>query len=314
MMNHGNSHAPHTLLSRDWEHANEDGISFGANASWDDAYACFLRALKFAPEYADAPLVHAVLLGNLAQSQFRLGDTEGAIQSARRALAARMISCDDDGDAPMARIRSDLAVYLAASGAHEEAEATLSVARASLEWRYGDEDIRLITVLENQARIALASGRPAAAEPALLRLHALLVDAGEDPARLNPLFAMVSASRGQSELANNAVETASEPTDELSDDWSDNLPDVLAADTTNVFPAILDDDAFDLIDDAPHEPMRSPSAHAIRMEGLIEPGLHSTPSAPAHTNPLGFEVQYGIPQELLLESSTPLDTNDRERD
>jgi tetratricopeptide (TPR) repeat protein len=309
MTNHGTPHAPHPLPIRDWEHANDDGISFGAQASWGDAHSCFLQALDLAPEYADAPLVHAVLLGNLAQSQFRLGDTDGAIQSARRALGARMLSCEDDGDAPMARIRSDLAVYLAASGAHEEAEATLSVARASLEWRYGDEDMRLITVLENQARIALASGRPSAAEPALLRLHALLVDAGEDPTRLNPLFAMVSASRMQS------------------DEASVSAADAFSADepgATDIFPAVADtpappprsdflnDDAFDLIDDAPHQPMRSPSAHAIRMEGLVEPGLHSTPSAPARTNPLGFEVQYGIPQELLLESSTPLDTSERD--
>ncbi len=300
MMNHEISHASDPLLARNWEHANEDGISFGAQASWEHAHARFREALELAPGYTEAPLVHAVLLGNLAQSQFRLGDTEAAIQSARRALAARMLSCDDEGDAPMARIRSDLAVYLAASGAHEEAEATLSVARASLEWRYGDEDMRLITVLENQARIALASGRPSAAEPALLRLHALLVDAGEDPTRLDPLFAMVSASRVQSEH-----------TDYVNTEYVETNN---ADSTADVFPAILDDDAFDLIDDAPHEPMRSPSAYAIRMEGLVEPGLHSTPSAPARTNPLGFEVQYGIPQELLLESSSPLDVSERERD
>ncbi len=309
MTNHGTPHAPDTLTIRDWEHANDDGISYGARASWEHAHAHFLQALELAPEYADAPLVHAVLLGNLAQSQFRLGDTDGAIQSARRALAARMLSCEDDGDAPMARIRSDLAVYLAASGAHEEAEATLSVARASLEWRYGDEDMRLITVLENQARIALASGRPSAAEPALLRLHALLVDAGEDPARLNPLFALVSASRVQSDSGPVTAKDAFSP------DESDSMDVFTAVSDTSATPPrsdLLSDDAFDLIDDAPHQPMRSPSAYAIRMEGLVEPGLHSTPSAPAHTNPLGFEVQYGIPQELLLESSTPLDANERD--
>ncbi len=284
--------------TRDWEAANEAGVSLCAEARWADAQQAFHEALENAPVFGEAPAIHAVVLSNLAQADFRMGDTAGALANARRALSARLIACDDDLDAPMARIRADLAVYLAATGSFDEASSSLEAARLSLEWRYGDEDPRLVSVLENEARIALAAGSPAAAEPALLRLHALLSESGEDAERLNHLFALVGASRRPSDGASAAGAHSLSPEDQSE---TDAMPDV--------FPSILSADEFDIVDEAP-PPLRSPSAQSIRSEGLIEPGQHSTPQSFARTNPLGFEVQYGIPQDVLLASSIPLPPND----
>ncbi len=289
------SDEPSRGAARDWEAANSAGVSLCAEDRWLEAHEAFREALSDAPAFVDAPAIHAVVLSNLAQSDFRLGDTASALANARRALDARLIACGDELDAPMARIRADLAVYLAASGSFDEAQSSLEAARLSLEWRYGDEDGRLLTVLENQARIALSAGRPAAAEPALLRLHALLVESGHDPERLSHLFALVDASRRPSD-GSDALQTYTEPQSGVGD--LDVMPDV--------FPSILSDDEFDIVDEAPLTPLRSPSAHSIRAEGLIEPGQHSTPQSFARTNPLGFEVQYGIPQDVLLASSIPL--------
>ena len=89
------------------------------------------------------------------------------------------------------------AVMLAAAGRGDEAMALVQRAIAGIEHRVGDEDARLATVLENGARIALAAGHPANAEPLLLRLHALL-DAHElSTARADTLLARVAAVRAK---------------------------------------------------------------------------------------------------------------------
>ncbi len=300
------SHDPAPPPSRGWQTANEAGLSLGNRGCWPAAAEAFREALTTAPSFAEAPEVHAVLLANWAQAMFRLGDTRSAVDAARRALSARLIVCDSEHDAPMARSRADLAVYLAADGAWDEADVTLGAARHALESRYGDEDARLVTVLENQARFALAAGRPAAAEPPLLRLHALLAEMGEDPARLDPLLALVASARaGEPQPpfgeAHDGIAHAGYAPPSSSQEEADQAAD---ADGLDLFPASAHD-AFDLVDDAVHPPMRSPSAQSIRDEGLIEPGTHTTPRAVARTNPLGFEVQYGIPQEVLFDSTTP---------
>ena len=268
-----------------WEEANLHAISLSADGLWADAVDAFDEALRIAPRFVDAPEAHAVLRSNLAQALFQSGDTMAAIESARRSLASRLVCCDSEHDAPMARARADLAVYLAASGALDEARTMLDVATAAIETTFGEEDLLLRSLLENQARLSLLAGQPAAAEPALLRLHALLENAGEDVGQLEALFAQVAAARR----------------------------DVVAElQHASIFPTV-EDEEFDLIDDVPHEPMRSPNAQSILSEGLIEPGTHSTPASNAHTNPLGFEVQYGVPVELLSESQRPLTLPDNAR-
>ncbi len=302
-----------TLLGADWNSANETGLLCATAQEWSSAEAAFRHAIAAAPPVRDEPVAHAILLGNLAQAQFHLGEAAGAVDTARQALAARLLSCEDAFDAPMARIRADLAVYLAVCGEHDEAGASLSMARHAIEARFGDFDARLLTILENQALLALAAGQPAAAEPVLLRLHALIGETGGDPSRLEPLLARIVEARrvdershsdagGQADTELDTGVYANVEADEEMATETDENPDI--------FPVLLDDDAFDLIDDDLHPPMRSPSAQSIRAAGLIEPGMHHTPSQARQTNPLGFEVQYGIPEDILLNGSAAPRTAD----
>jgi tetratricopeptide (TPR) repeat protein len=264
--------APYTS----WQQANDEGLALAAGHRWAEAVAAFSEAIALAPAPGDAPDTHALLLSNQAQALYQVGEHDAAIDLARRSLSARLVCCDSDGDAPMARARADLAVYLAANGELEEAESMLRVARMSLEHAYGDEDARLAGILENQARVALMMQQPAVAEPALLRLHALLAEAGADPSRLQPLFALVAEYREHADMS----------------------------DDVSIFPD-LSDDGLELIVEEPHSPLQSPSAQAIRDEGLVEPGEHPTPDAYAQTNPLGFVVQYGVPQESERDQYLP---------
>lgn len=310
-----------------WRAHNDVGVSLALEGRWPEALDAFSDALTDAPCFADSPDVHALLHGNRAQAHFHCGELQLAVESARRALAARLV-CGDEEDAPVARMRADLGVYLAACGAMTDAEQSLHMARTSLEARFGDDDVRLATVLENQARLQLMAQRPDVAEPLLLRLHALLGEHGHTTEALTPLFDAVRHARGPVP----ATTTTAEPqatADEESLEHYDVFPletDAIRATASAasleieliepdeeallVFDAIggnidapdLVDDAFELIDASEFPPLRSPSAAAIRSAGLIEPGAHATPQAAMRrTHPLGFEVQYGIPQDHLVD-------------
>jgi tetratricopeptide (TPR) repeat protein len=304
----------------EWRAHNDAGLTLALAGQWEDAAASFDAALAAAPSLADGPDVHALLHSNRAQAHFHLGERLLAVEAARRSLMARLI-CGDEGDAPMARIRADLAVYLAACGAHEEADATLRRARHTLESRFGDEDVRLLSLLENEARLALLAGHPAQAEPALLRLHALVEEAGADPASLSPLFEAVRASRSVPTEADvvegvaaeaviaEAVVAEAVTTEAVMPEQVTTEAVTTELDAIDLFPipeasdSLLPDE-FDLVDDAAFPPLRSPSPAAIRHAGLIEPGNHATPApAATRTHPLGFEIQYGVPQELLMDGN-----------
>ncbi len=254
-------------IDESWTDANDRAQVLAHAERWEAAAELWATALLQAPSFALEPDTHAVLLSNLAQARFRCGDIEGALELGHRSLAARLLCCESERDAPIARAQADLSVYLAAAGQTDDAVTLLEQVRGSLESMFGDEDERLTSVLENQARLALVAHHPAIAEPMLLRLHTLLDSLGEDPSRIEPLIARVASSRG----ATHAPEES-------------------------VFSQLIDDE-FDLIDDASHTPLSSPTAQSIRSEGLIEPGTHKTPSWSAKTNPLGFEVQYGVPTD-----------------
>lgn len=138
-----------------WRGFNEFGVLLATDGHWDDARHAFADALDAAPAFAEVPAVHAVLLSNFAQACFHTGDVDEAVRAARRSLSARLL-CADEHDAPMARSRSDLAVYLAASGALEEAQATLHHAMYSLTQTFGSEHAHLAVPRENAARLAQA--------------------------------------------------------------------------------------------------------------------------------------------------------------
>lgn len=310
-----------------WRARNDAGVSLALEGRWPEALDAFSDALTDAPCFVEAPDVHALLHGNRAQAHFHCGELQRAVESARRALAARLV-CGDEDDAPVARMRADLGVYLAACGDITEAAQSLRVARTSLETRFGDDDLRLATVLENQARVQLMAHRPDVAEPLLLRLHALLEEGGQATDTLTPLFNAVRSARGPG-FANEPIAEPDAILDDESLDDFDVFPletdatadspvaasleieliepeedDLLVFDAlpANVEAPDLLDDAFELIDAEEFPPMRSPSAAAIRSAGLIEPGAHATPQeAMKRTHPLGFEIQYGIPQDQLLD-------------
>lgn len=182
-----------------WRRDNERGLTLAADGDWGEASEAFAaaadslaRSLPSETRGVHEPL--ALVLSNLAQAYFRVGRIEDAMQQAQRACALRVAIAGEDG-MPVARSRMDLAVILATAGRLDEATALVQRAIAGIEHRVGEEDARLAIVLENAARIALASGSPANAEPLLLRLHALL-DAHElSTSRAEQLLSRVAHAR-----------------------------------------------------------------------------------------------------------------------
>ena len=161
-----------------WQHDNERGLTLAADGDWTEASEAFAaaadslaRALPSDSRGAHEPL--ALVLSNLAQALYRCGRLDDAMLQAQRACALRVAIAGEDG-MPVARARMDLAVMLASAGRLDEATMLVQRSISAIEHRVGEEDARLAIVLENAARIALAAGQPANAEPLLIRLHALL--------------------------------------------------------------------------------------------------------------------------------------------
>jgi hypothetical protein len=158
-----------------WQADNDRGLMLAADGDWSEALDAFASAadgLGRSPSPGgQEPL--ALALANLAQACFRVGRLDDAIQYQQRATALRVALTDEDS-MPVARARMDLAVMLASAGQYDEAWTLMQQVIVSVEHGVGAEDTRLTIVLENAARIALASDNTAAAKPLLLRLHALL--------------------------------------------------------------------------------------------------------------------------------------------
>lgn len=250
-----------------WRARNDAGLALARVGRWPDALEAFSGALMDAPCFADAPDVHALLHGNRAQAHFHCGELQRAVASARRALAARLV-CGDESDAPVARMRADLGVYLAACGEVAEAERSLHDARTSLERRGGKDDLWLASVLENQAWVQLIAHRAAMEEPLRLLLRA-------------------RARRATRALATDSFTPVIDALGHTPE--SEGLPD----------------DTFELIDADEHPPVHRRSPHATRTVDLVGPGTRATPQeAMQRAHPLGFDIQYGIPQEPLLYGDT----------
>lgn len=184
-----------------WMEDNTRGLSLAAAADWEEAAEAFAAAADVLARRAPDVRSHdalALVLGNLAQACFRAGRTEDALLHAQRACALRVALAGEDA-MPVARERMDLAVMLGASGRLDEAQSLIQRAIAAAERHVGDEDVRLVVMLENAARLALAAGAPANAEPLLLRLHALLDAHGMSTDRADRLLAMVAAVRARAD-------------------------------------------------------------------------------------------------------------------
>jgi len=251
-----------------WRGFNEFGVMLAVDGHWEDARQAFDDAVDAAPAFGDAPHVHAVLLSNLAQARFHAGDADGAIECARRSMAARVL-CTEEDSAPMARIRSDLAVYLAASGALDEAQATLHHAIRSLEATFGAHDTRLLVPLENEVQFS--------------RLTATSASATDVP---------WTSTAG--EPAHAAERLTPESLASI-----DVFPSPRALDEANA----TDEYALEFVEELPPPPPK-PTTPPAPWIGSGAPTAGEMPAAahrPAESHGLGFEIQYGIPSELLLD-------------
>ncbi len=184
-----------------WMDDNTRGLSLAAAADWDEAVEAFAAAADVLARRAPDVSSHdalALILGNLAQACFRAGRTDDALLHARRACALRVALAGEDA-MPVARGFMDLAVMLGSTGRLDEAQALIQRAISAVERHVGDDDARLAVMLENAARLALAAGTPANAEPLLLRLHALLDAHGMSTERADRLLAMVAAVRSRAD-------------------------------------------------------------------------------------------------------------------
>ncbi len=166
--------APRAMRSA-WMDENTRGLDLAAEGAWADAADAFDNASHAVAGHTDVASheATALVLNNLAQACFRAGRVEDGLRHAQRACALRAALAGDDAIV-VARARADLAVMLGAAGRYQEARALIARAVASVERLGGDEDARLLPVLDTAARLALSAGDPSGAEPFLLRLHALL--------------------------------------------------------------------------------------------------------------------------------------------
>ncbi len=179
-----------------WREDNARGLDFADFADWELAAESFASAADIIatsePMEPDAHDVLALVLGNLANACFRAGRPDDAIRHAQRACALRVALVGEDAIA-VARARSDLAVMLCAAGRADQARALIDRAISCVEQYAGEEDLRLVVLLENGARMAMAMSEPAPATPYLLRMHALLASHGVPTTRADVLLARISA-------------------------------------------------------------------------------------------------------------------------
>ncbi len=184
------------LPSLTWGDHNERGLAYAAEGAWDDATTAFSGAADTIATENDVASHEALalVLNNLAQGCYRIGQVDDAIRHAQRACALRVALVGEDAIA-VARARTDLAVMLGSTGRSDEAMALIARAIAGIERSAGDEELQLSYVLENAARLAMAAAQPSTAEPYLLRLHALLAAHDLPTDRADVLLASVAQHR-----------------------------------------------------------------------------------------------------------------------
>ena len=196
-----------------WSAANHRGLDLAHHGDWSLAADAFAEAVDLlAGAEPQEPGTHdalALVLSNLAVACFRADRLDDGIRHAQRACALRVALVGEDAVA-VARARSDLAVMLCAAGRTDEAAALIHRAIVGVEHHAGDEDLRLVPLLENAARVAMAIGQPAAAEPHLLRLHALLAAHDLPVESAEFLLRKVAMSRNQRRPATPAEQAVAE--------------------------------------------------------------------------------------------------------
>lgn len=294
---------------RAWQDENARGLSFAAVGAWSDAVIAFSAAVEAAslPGGVESHEALALVLGNLAQACFCAGDREQGVQHAQRACALRVALFGEDAST-VARARSDLAVMLGSMGRANEALALTGRAISGIERSIGDEDIALIAVLENAARLAMAAGEPSTAEPYLLRLFSLRELHGLDTAVASELLSRVAAARSSTSGASPAVDIL----------IAETVSEAVEADEAVEAPALSSSlDMIEMLDLESTSANESTDAHVDHATDdifgsasieLVETAVPSAISEPvivasASAQPLdarsvlGFTVEYGTPSE-----------------
>ncbi len=297
----------------DWSDDNALGLAYAADGAWSDAADAFASAADVASLRSDvaAHEALALVLNNLAQACFRVGRVDDALRHGQRACTLRAALFGEDAIA-VARARADLAVMLGSAGRTKEGLGLMGRAIGGFERTAGDEDLRLSSLLENAARLALTAGEPSTAEPYLIRLHALLALHGQSTDVADRLLTRVASYRESDRLPVSAQQfTATETTVEIVDaalevdekDVSDegvhfDLIDHHVTESTEAATTgdavdtstpndIFGDAAFDLVDLSPSTPDDDAPRHEVLSEA----------ASPADV--LGFVVEYGTPDDPM---------------
>jgi hypothetical protein len=185
-----------------WEHAwseeNARGLLCASQGEWAEAIIAFGAAADAAATRNTVRTreVLSLVLSNLAHACYHGGRQRDGVLRAQQACALRS-SLEGDNTVAMSRSRSDLAVMLTSLGQYADAASTIALAIRGVESHSGDEDSRLMPLLETAARIALVSGKASNAEPYLLRLHALQALYGVPTTATDALLAKVAKARAE---------------------------------------------------------------------------------------------------------------------
>ncbi|MBL0173011.1 MAG: tetratricopeptide repeat protein [Gemmatimonadaceae bacterium] len=270
-----------------WSDDNARGLAYAAVGAWSDAAEAFSTAAEVAAAPGDVASHEALalILNNLAQASFRAGRAEDGIRHAQRACSLRAALVGEDAIA-VARARADLAVMLGAVGRTDEALGLMTRAIAGIERSAGDEDLRLSSVLENAARLAMVAGQPSTAEPYLIRLHALLAAHELPTDTADVLLRRVAQYREPSRLACIAErEVPAAPVVDVAETTSSEDSGALDVATAHVADAAdADVDVEYAFDD---QPLRD----AVRVTDEL---LRSTPTSSRAITPLAVMEVEGV--------------------
>jgi len=299
-----------------WTDENSRGLEHAEHADWSAAAEAFASAAdtlgaKDSPEAASHEAL-ALVLGNLANACFRAGRVDDGIRHAQRACALRVALVGEDA-ITVARARCDLAIMLCSVDRADEAAALLKRAIAGIEQYAGDEDARLIPVLENAARVAMVMSEPASAEPYLLRMHSLLAVHNLPVDRAESLLARVAQARAGAPRAFDL-----EPVPELHSDADDQplrdavvvtegllrttptgspiirRAEVLDDGWSSAHHAITPNGALEVLRFGTQTPMTEPLADDADVVETFALELERDLQATLPSSPLGFAVEYGF--------------------
>lgn len=325
-----------------WQEENAVGLRMAADARWHDAADAFERAASTVDDTgerasSDRAMARAVVLANLSQACFHAGRLDDAVRLAQQSCEARVASAGEDS-LTVARARADLAVVLSAAGRDAEAcDAAASAVRIA-DAVLDADDLQLSPLLDTMARVALAGGRLAAAEPPLLRLHALLADQQQPTGDVEWMLELVAQSRQADDLhftmvgATHVVALVDGPDEAAEADIAEadvagaaevvdpvaliDVVDTPPLDTPLAEPHEPAFDAIDtlpvevaLIDDhidppvvepiAPFDPFADTELELVDLDvATVVP--QAATASDARSSGLGFAVEYGIPSEDSL--------------